>query len=324
MPDTIPDGINRDHVLEAIARFDAGSSHEFADSTAYDLLHEERRYPPKAIVGIASEVLTGVQFTPKDFKGGIESKCFRILESNGFQIVPKINETKGEDSEKNLKWGRVELKASVEAYLQMQRMARKGERFTKKSMYEPLAGKFGRTVKSVEYRMQNISYVLSLHGREWLTGLPPAKNVGTNVAAQIESILEEIEEREASKAIAFEASVETKLANPKTSKPNGTTVPKKITTSTTGFERCPEVKAWVLNNSKGICENCETPAPFFTSSGRFFLEVHHVRALADGGSDKIENAVAICPNCHRGFHHSRDKDKMVESLFSRVSRLVKE
>ena len=101
-------------------------------------------------------------------------------------------------------------------------------------------------------------------------------------------------------------------------------VPKKITTSTTSFERCPEVKAWVMSNSKGICENCESPAPFVTSSGRFFLEVHHVRAMADGGSDRVENAVAICPNCHRGFHHSRDKDKMVENLFLKVARLVKE
>jgi 5-methylcytosine-specific restriction protein A len=324
MPSIIPEGINRDHVLEAISRFDAGTHHEFADSTAYDLLFNDRRYPPKAIVGIASEVLTGVQFTPKDFKAGVDSKCFRILKSNGFMIVPKITKPKAEDSDKNLKWGRDELKASVEAYLQMQRMARNGEKFTKKSIYEPLAGKFGRTIKSVEYRMQNISFVLSLHGREWLRGLPPAANVGTNVAAQIESILAEIEEREANYAIAFEASVERKLANPNTFKPTGKTDPKKITTSATGYDRCPEVKAWVLNNSNGICESCERPAPFVTSSGRFFLEVHHVRAMADGGSDRVENAVAICPNCHRGFHHSRDKDKMVERLFSRVARLIKE
>jgi hypothetical protein len=91
MPDTIPVGINRENLLQAISQFDAGVSHKFADSTAYDLLHGGKRYPPKAIVGIASEVLTGIPFAPRDFKGGLESKCFGILQENGFEIVPKID-----------------------------------------------------------------------------------------------------------------------------------------------------------------------------------------------------------------------------------------
>ena len=90
MADSIPEGILREHVLEAISRFNAGVPHQFADSTAYDLLHDGNRYPPKAIVGMASEVLTGIPFSPKDFKGGLESKCFRILQENGFEIVPKL------------------------------------------------------------------------------------------------------------------------------------------------------------------------------------------------------------------------------------------
>ncbi len=32
------------------------------------------------------------------------------------------------------------------------------------------------------------------------------------------------------------------------------------------------------------------------------LEVHHVIRLADGGSDTINNSVALCPNCHRELH----------------------
>ena len=63
---------------------------------------------------------------------------------------------------------------------------------------------------------------------------------------------------------------------------------------------------------------------FITATGQLFLEVHHVKSLADKGSDRIENAVAICPNCHRAFHHSRDKEKMLEDLFSRIARLVRE
>lgn len=319
---SIPEGILREHVLEAISRFNAGIPHQFADSTAYDLLHDGNRYPPKAIVGMASEVLTGIPFSPKDFKGGLDSKCFRILEENGFEIVPKLDAD--EQKEKGSGWTRDELKASVETYLEIQKKQKAGEDFTKKSQYQLLADRFGRTIKSVEYRMQNISYVLSLHGRDWIQGLPPAKNVGTNIAAEIESILAEVEGREVSPSIAFEAAVQTKLDKGDLEPPAGEASPKKITSTSTGFERNPEVKAWVLNNAKGTCESCEQRAPFMTATGQLFLEVHHVKSLADEGSDRIENAVAICPNCHRAFHYSRDKGKMLETLFSRITRLVRE
>ncbi|WP_147195697.1 HNH endonuclease [Rummeliibacillus stabekisii] len=37
------------------------------------------------------------------------------------------------------------------------------------------------------------------------------------------------------------------------------------------------------------------------------LEVHHIKRLADGEEDTVENAIAVCPNCHRELHfgHSR-------------------
>ena len=95
MADLIPNGIQREHILTAIDRYDSGAEHQFADSTIYDILHNGRRYPPKAIIGIAAGVLTGSQLGPDDFKGGQKSKCFRVLQANGFQIVPKLDaETK--------------------------------------------------------------------------------------------------------------------------------------------------------------------------------------------------------------------------------------
>jgi 5-methylcytosine-specific restriction protein A len=72
-------------------------------------------------------------------------------------------------------WSREELLASVEAYLEMQRMHRAGEKFIKKHYYEDLASRLGRTDKPFEYRMQNISYVMTLLGRAWLPGLKPAR-----------------------------------------------------------------------------------------------------------------------------------------------------
>jgi predicted HNH restriction endonuclease len=242
----------------------------------------------------------------------------------GDPIPPDPDKSDSTEAENSTNWSKEELKASVETYLLIQKRLRAGEDFTKKSYYLLLADQFGRSLKSIEYRMQNISYVLSLHGREWIQGLAPAKNVGTNVAAEIESLLAKAEGRAAVPAIAFEASVETQLKRKEIQPPTGVAVPKRVTSSSSGFERDPEVKAWVLINAQGICESCEQPAPFTSVTGHPFLEVHHVRPLADEGSDKIENAVAICPNCHRAFHHSREKESLILSLFSRIKRLVKE
>ena len=43
--------------------------------------------------------------------------------------------------------------------------------------------------------MQNISYVFSLMGRDWVKGLKPAKNVGVNVFREIEKNIAALENK---------------------------------------------------------------------------------------------------------------------------------
>ncbi|VXC37053.1 HNH endonuclease signature motif containing protein [Massilia sp. 9I] len=72
---------------------------------------------------------------------------------------------------------------------------------------------------------------------------------------------------------------------------------------TTAFLRNPDVIAEVLYRAQGICESCVKPAPFLRSSNEEpYLEVHHRLPLSQGGEDTIENAIALCPNCHRERH----------------------
>lgn len=70
------------------------------------------------------------------------------------------------------------------------------------------------------------------------------------------------------------------------------------------YKRNPDVVAEVLYRAKGICEKCRQPAPFPRKSDSTpYLEVHHRILLAKGGEDTVENAIAVCPNCHRKAHY---------------------
>jgi 5-methylcytosine-specific restriction protein A len=220
-------------------------------------------------------------------------------------------------------WSEEELRAAIEVYFEIQEKIRTGQKLVKKHYYRDLSSKFGRTPDSFEFRMQNISYVLTLAGRDWIPGLPPAKHVGTNVVAQIEKLIADIERKEPT-SVAASAQRLIEARKSITKKPDGTIKPALVSTTSTTYSRDEYVKAWVLNRANGLCEACEQPAPFVDSSNFPFLEVHHVRHLADGGSDTVTNAVALCPNCHRRLHYSKDSKDYRESLFHKVPELVKE
>lgn len=80
--------------------------------------------------------------------------------------------------------------------------------------------------------------------------------------------------------------------------------PQKRKIETEVFIRNPDVVAEVLGRAAGCCERCKNSAPFVRrSDGTPYLEVHHKVQLARGGDDIVENAEAVCPNCHRKSHH---------------------
>lgn len=218
-------------------------------------------------------------------------------------------------------WSTQELHAAVVAYIEMQRKTREGQTFVKKRYYAELHRRFGRTEKSYEFRMQNISYVLAMMGREWLTGLKPAKNVGARVAAEIEKLINEVEGRMAPSVVSFEISARDGLKQKVLAKPSGNQRPKSTIAAITQYQRDSSVKAWVLKQANGVCECCRSAAPFSGADGLPYLEVHHVQQLADGGPDTISNAVALCPNCHREIHYGINAPQLVERLYANINRL---
>lgn len=83
----LPDHLSRECIIAAIRAYDAGVAHQFKSARLYEIEFEGRRYPSKAIVGLAATLATGTEFTPADFSGGIKSKCVRLLLDQGFTIA---------------------------------------------------------------------------------------------------------------------------------------------------------------------------------------------------------------------------------------------
>lgn len=155
---------------------------------------------------------------------------------------------RGEDSlDVRSEWSDEELRASVEAYRQMQGMERAGRTAFKRPIYRALSERFGRTEKAFEFRMQNISAVLAMMGREWTPGLKPASHVGTSVAVRLERIIGEVDGVACAPRVEFEVVARERRRSGLLRAPVGTKVPTRTTSSTTSFLRDPNVKAWVLD-----------------------------------------------------------------------------
>ena len=88
------DRVTRDEVLRAIAEYDRlgpeefFSEHGFGPATTYDLLSDQRRYPPKAILGTAYEFATGQRLASGDFEGG-KTGAVTVLGKLGFTVQHK-------------------------------------------------------------------------------------------------------------------------------------------------------------------------------------------------------------------------------------------
>lgn len=96
--------------------------------------------------------------------------------------------------------------------------------------------------------------------------------------------------------------------------------PVRDTSKTVGsrYVRSPTIKEYVKARSEGFCEYCGNTAPFETSDGEPYLEVHHVDELGEGGVDHPDKVVALCPTCHKQVHHGRHAEEINQELRQRL------
>lgn len=235
-------------------------------------------------------------------------------------VIPKPGTAENADEA----WTDEELRAAVLAYAEMQRKEKNGEAFVKVAIYRELSARYGRSPKAFEFRMQNISSVLDRMGRSWIAGLKPRGHSGSGIEAAIERLINDLDnDQERQKAI-FAEQVRAGYFLPDLPRPQGQKRPTKRQFVVTKVDRDANVKAWVLRQARGRCECCGKRAPFTSLDNIPYLEVHHLHLLAEGGSDTPENAVAICPNCHRELHLGVKKDEIRAHLYMTIPRLVEE
>lgn len=222
-----------------------------------------------------------------------------------------------------LPWSAHEIEATVHAYAEVFAHLKQGETIVKREFYRALSQRFGgRKLSAYARRFSNISHILLELGLERMPGLGPQGNMGPRAEFIIKTVIEE------RGYFGYPTStllvpVRSILA-PALAPPPGNPRPYRRQVAVEQTVRDPAVVEWVLTYAAGHCEYCTQPAPFLREDGTPYLEVHHVKWLARGGSDTVHNAVALCPTCHRRLHHGRDAALLVAQLMQRVERLIAE
>jgi len=204
-----------------------------------------------------------------------------------------------------------------------------GEPYVKsKYRREALEGPLSNRSKGAfEFRMQNFSAFFDARGMPYVQGYKPRGHIGAQVEDKFQRIFDEMLPENV--RIFEHTSDESELllraraisAHGQRKAPSGNAKPEIVQGTARRFKRSPAIVAYVLTESRDLCECCGRDAPFKGADGTAFLEVHHLKPLADGGPDTTDNAAACCPNCHREMHFGENGPAMTAETIKRVTRL---
>lgn len=83
--------IFKEHLIKAIEKIDIDGIPNDADSHYYDVVFNNKKYPPKVIISYANIFANGTELDRNSFSGGLNTDCFKLLQKNGFEIKTKVN-----------------------------------------------------------------------------------------------------------------------------------------------------------------------------------------------------------------------------------------
>lgn len=348
----IPDSLTAEHIFAAAAKLDGNVNHPFHESTKFDVLIENRRHPPKAILGVASKIAANVDLSPSDFTGGTGSKCFRILEDLGFKIVRKW----GMSSSHKFVQGRLYNRKnhihdvfggnrqagiapsesssfififsssagdlygyrdgwSDDGFFLFTGEGQKGNQtFTRGNKAIRDHVRDGKTIELFESlgKDKNYRYLGSFMCDSWDTQSGPDVDGATRDIIAFHLVPLVAEASDIPELSGAVVSLD-ELRRQAFDASNTNALPRKQVLQNAYF-RSNVVKRYVLTRANGKCESCGQQAPFNRRDGTPYLEPHHTRRVSDEGPDHPRWVGAICPNCHREIHSGSNGDERNQIL----------
>ena len=85
------------------------------------------------------------------------------------------------------------------------------------------------------------------------------------------------------------------------------------------FNRNKNLVYEVKERANNKCEYC-LQETFKNKQDQNYLEAHHINFLSEGGKDQEDNLIALCPNCHRKAHFSKEKREFQQDLRNIVDK----
>jgi hypothetical protein len=85
----------------------------------------------------------------------------------------------------------------------------------------------------------------------------------------------------------------------------------------TRYARDPKVRRAVEARAEGKCELCGKQG-FSKPDGGYYLETHHIIALARVGADRVTNVIALCADHHREAHFGTAKYELEERMILKL------
>ena len=192
MPQSIPPGLTQEHVLRTLADLDAGIDHPFGQPTGYELVHNNKRYAPKAVVGLACRYSIGRILNHDEFSGGeAPGQANFVLRKLGFTVARKGEDNAEEEKPAHKDWTEQEVGLIVTDYFDMLEAELMGKPFKKSDHRKTLAPKLlSRSEGSIEFKHQNVSGVLVELGLPYIEGYKPRSNYQGILAKEVESFLD--------------------------------------------------------------------------------------------------------------------------------------
>lgn len=312
--------ITRYAVEAALKEYDALGGEQFlarygfADAKRYWIVWEGRRYPSKAIAGVAHRFVGGEQLLPSSSFTGGEASVVRKLRQLGFEldILPR-----------NPDWSRDEIVLALDLYFTNPDAipGKASKAITDLSallnaMHEAIGTEAGDTIRNpngVYLKLMNLRSLDPAYTDQGKVGMKSGGKLERVLWAEYagrraELAVDAADIREAIAKLGGAEARGSNQAEPYEGEEGGVVI--RLHRS---YERdsrlIAEKRKQAQKNGGAVCEVCSFDfGARYGSLGADYIEVHHtkpVHLMKPGSKTKLADLALLCANCHRMAHRKR-------------------